>query len=189
MAFPSFPSQKPIATTSTAQASTPTGPPLPLLLLRRLPRLMLRAPPCPRVGTASSAVSWPPRLPCVCPCLTTPIGTAGTRRSAGSWHRRPMVSPPTTAAVSRFRWRRRPHQDMSHVARVFFKCLRCFRDMLQVFRMDVAYVVIVVHVCCRRLFLMFHLFFDICCKCVYLDVHMFHIYVASVLSRCRGCLQ
>jgi hypothetical protein len=51
---------------------------------------------------------------------------------------------------------------------------------------DVAYVVIVVHVCCKLLFSMFHLFFsDICCKCVYLDVayvskHMF----ASVSDAC-----
>jgi hypothetical protein len=36
---------------------------------------------------------------------------------------------------------------------------------------DVAYVVIIVHVRCKRMSLMFHLFFsDVCCKCVYLDV-------------------
>jgi hypothetical protein len=46
-----------------------------------------------------------------------------------------------------------------------------------VFRMDVAkvdrniaYVAMVAHVCCKRLFPMFHLFSYICCKCVYLDV-------------------
>jgi hypothetical protein len=36
---------------------------------------------------------------------------------------------------------------------------------------DIAHVVMVVHVCCKLLFLMFYLFFsDICCKCVYLNV-------------------
>ena len=36
---------------------------------------------------------------------------------------------------------------------------------------DVAYVAMVVHVCCKLLFPMFHLFFSgLCCKCVYLDV-------------------
>jgi hypothetical protein len=58
-----------------------------------------------------------------------------------------------------------------HVARV---CFSCFRDMLQVFHMnvvkidrDVAHVAMVVHVCCKRPFQMFHL--------------LFHMYVASVL--------
>jgi hypothetical protein len=35
---------------------------------------------------------------------------------------------------------------------------------------DVVYIVMVVHVCCERLFLMFHLRLDVYCKCVYLDV-------------------
>jgi hypothetical protein len=59
----------------------------------------------------------------------------------------------------------------AHVARV---CFRCFRGMLQVFHMDVAkrdrdvaYVAMVVHVCCKRPFQMFHL--------------PFQTYVASVL--------
>ena len=64
------------------QAPTPTRPPLPLLLLYRPPRIMAQAPPRPRVGTASSGVSWPPRPPCVCSCScpTTPTGAAGVRR-------------------------------------------------------------------------------------------------------------
>jgi hypothetical protein len=50
---------------------------------------------------------------------------------------------------------------------------------------DVAYVVMVVHVCCKLLFSMFHLFFDICCKCVYLDVvyvftHMLQVFYLNV---------
>jgi hypothetical protein len=47
----------------------------------------------------------------------------------------------------------------THIASVCFKCFICFRDMLQVFHMDVAkldrdvaYVAMVVHVCCKRLF-------------------------------------
>jgi hypothetical protein len=36
---------------------------------------------------------------------------------------------------------------------------------------DVVHVAIVVHVCCKHLFQMFHLLFsDVCCKCAYLDV-------------------
>jgi hypothetical protein len=46
---------------------------------------------------------------------------------------------------------------------------------------DVAYVAIVVHVCCKHLFPMFHLFFsDVCCKCVYLDV----AYVSHIYCKC-----
>jgi hypothetical protein len=53
----------------------------------------------------------------------------------------------------------------------FFKyvvslCFNCFRCMFQVFHMDVAkvdydvaYVAVVAHICCKRLFSMFHLFF------------------------------
>jgi hypothetical protein len=40
-----------------------------------------------------------------------------------------------------------------------------------VFQMDVAYVTIIVHVCCKSLLPIFHLCFsDAWCKCVYLDV-------------------
>jgi hypothetical protein len=49
-----------------------------------------------------------------------------------------------------------------HVASVCFKCFRCLRGMLQVFQMDVAkvnrdvaYVAMVVNVCCKGLFSMF----------------------------------
>jgi hypothetical protein len=47
----------------------------------------------------------------------------------------------------------------AHVARVCFNYFRYFRDMLQVFHLDVAktdgdvaHVVMVVHVCCKRPF-------------------------------------
>ena len=46
---------------------------------------------------------------------------------------------------------------------------------------DVAYVAMVVHVCCKLLFLMFHLFFPhVRCKCVYLDV----AYVSYIYCKC-----
>jgi hypothetical protein len=83
-----------------------------------------------------------------------------------------------------------------HIARVSFKCFKCFRGMLQAFYTDVAkvdrdiaHVAIVIHVCCKLLLSMFHLFFsDVCCKCVYLDVayvftcmiQMFYLDVAYV---------
>jgi hypothetical protein len=63
----------------------------------------------------------------------------------------------------------------AHVASVYFKCFKCFKGILHVFRMDlvkvdldIAYIAMVVHVRCKRLFVMFHSFFQ--------------TYVASVLS-------
>jgi hypothetical protein len=60
--------------------------------------------------------------------------------------------------------------------------------MLQVFQMDiakldrgVAYVAMVVHVCCKGLFPVFHLcFWTYCCKYVYLDV----AYVSHICCKC-----
>jgi hypothetical protein len=53
-----------------------------------------------------------------------------------------------------------------HVANLCFKCFRCFIGMLQVFHMDiakvdqdVAYVAMVIHICCKLMFSMFYLFF------------------------------
>ena len=84
-----------------------------------------------------------------------------------------------------------------HAASAHFKCFRCFRGMLQAFDMDVAkvdrdvaYVAMVVQVCCKSLSPMFHVFFRRmlqacffgCCIC-------FLTYVASVLSGCCVCLQ
>jgi hypothetical protein len=124
---------KPTATTSTAQVPTPIGPPLPLFLLSRLPCLTMRTSLCPHMGTASSAVSWPPRPPHVCSRPTTPIGAASARRSAEPWCRSPPASPPAMTATPHYRRRRRPHRDRSHVASICFKCFRRFRGMLQCF--------------------------------------------------------
>jgi hypothetical protein len=38
------------------------------------------------------------------------------------------------------------------------KCFSCFRRMLQVFYLDVAYVLVAIHICCKPMFQMFHLF-------------------------------
>jgi hypothetical protein len=82
------------------------------------------------------------------------------------------------------------------VASVCFKCFSFFIGMLQVFHMDVekvdrdvAYVAIVVHVCCKLLFLMFHLFFHTHFASMFIwMLHMFYTYVASVLSGCCVCM-
>jgi hypothetical protein len=68
------------------------------------------------------------------------------------------------------------------VACVSEVCCKCFRDMLQasiqnvstvsVFYLDVAYVAVVIHICCKHLLKMFH---------------MFQTYVTSVLSECCIC--
>jgi hypothetical protein len=50
---------------------------------------------------------------------------------------------------------------------------------------DIAYVAMIVHVCCKRPFPMFHLFFQTNVASMFIwKFHMFHIYVASVLSGC-----
>jgi hypothetical protein len=56
-------------------------------------------------------------------------------------------------------------------------------------KVDISYVVIVIHVCCELLFSMFHLFSRRMLQvwlsrcCIY-----FHTYIASVLSGCYVCM-
>ena len=84
----------------------------------------------------------------------------------------------------------------AHVASVYFKCFICLRGMLQGFRMDitkvdrdVVYVAMVVHICCKRLFPMFYLFFQTYVESVLIwMLHMFYKYIASVLSGCCVCV-
>ena len=38
------------------------------------------------------------------------------------------------------------------------KCFGCFKHMLQVFYLDIAYVALAIHVCCKCLFQIFQLF-------------------------------
>ena len=59
--------------------------------------------------------------------------------------------------------------------------------------MDVAKVnqdvAVAAHICCKRLFPMFHLFFQTYVASVFMwMLHMFHTYVASVLSGCCVCV-
>jgi hypothetical protein len=49
---------------------------------------------------------------------------------------------------------------------------------------DVAHVVVVIHVRCKHLFQMVHMFFQMYVACVFLWLHMFHTYVAIVLCGC-----
>jgi hypothetical protein len=93
------------------------------------------------------------------------------------------LAPTPTAGLAGLR--------LPHVAST---CFKYFVGMFQVFYedvtkvdRDVAYIVRIVHVCCKCLFPMFHYFFrrilQLClCRC-------FHAYVASILlGRCI-CLQ
>jgi hypothetical protein len=45
-----------------------------------------------------------------------------------------------------------------YVASVYSKCLIYFRRMLQVFYLDVPYISVAIHICCKRLFKIFRLF-------------------------------
>jgi hypothetical protein len=55
---------------------------------------------------------------------------------------------------------------------------------------DVAYVAIVVHVCCKGLLPMFHLCFRTYVASVFIWIlHMFDTYVACILFGCCICLQ
>ena len=65
----------------------------------------------------------------------------------------------------------------AHVASVCFKCWLFQMDVAKVDR-DVSYVVIVVRVCCKLLFPMFHLFFRCMLRVLYLDItYVSHIYL------------
>jgi hypothetical protein len=47
---------------------------------------------------------------------------------------------------------------------------------------DVAHVAVAIYVCCKYLFQMFHMFFEMYIASVFLwMLHMFHTYVANVL--------
>jgi hypothetical protein len=134
-----------------------------------------------------------------CPALSPPPrGTtpahpvAGSHAVAHRWsHRRSMgprrlpagIPPPCHSTASSFASMSLHSSNQqvdatlkAHVTRVCFKCLRCFRGMLQVLYIDVAkvdrdiaHVLMAIHVCF---------------KCMLQMLHLFQTYVASVLSRC-----
>jgi hypothetical protein len=76
--------------------------------------------------------------------------------------------------------------------RMLQSSVSCVLNVLQVFYTDVAkvdwdvtHVVKVVNVCCKLLFSMFHLFFDVFCKCICLDVayvsaHMMQVFYLDI---------
>jgi hypothetical protein len=79
----------------------------------------------------------------------------------------------------------------AHVAGIYFKCFICFRGMLQVFHMDVskvyrdvAHVAMIVHVCCKRLFQMFHLFFQ---RNVASVSYEYFKSISGCCTCCNGC--
>jgi hypothetical protein len=84
------------------------------------------------------------------------------------------------------------------VASVCFKYFSCFKRMLQVFHLDVAYVAVTIHVCCKCVLQMFQLFhldvacfyldaayvavaIPVCCKCMFQMFHLFQMYVARFI--------
>jgi len=74
-----------------------------------------------------------------------------------------------------------------HVASVCFMCLRCLICILQVFHVDVTYVAIAIHVCCKYVIPNISAVSDVCCKCFIYILHMLHTYVASVSCGCCIC--
>jgi hypothetical protein len=108
---------------------------------------------------------------------------------------------PSVVVVLTRRWLRPRRLEMpgpdTPMLQACFKCFRCFICMFQVFHtdgakvdQDVAYVAMVVYICCKCLFLMLHLFFQTYVTNVFIwMLHMFHTYVTSVLSGCCICLQ
>jgi hypothetical protein len=45
----------------------------------------------------------------------------------------------------------------TYVANVCSKCFTCFRRMLQVFYLDVAYAAVVIYICCKHMFQLFRM--------------------------------
>jgi hypothetical protein len=84
---------------------------------------------------------------------------------------------------------------LPYVANICFKCLRRFRDIFQLFHMDVAksrsgdveYVASVSETCHKSLFKMFHLFQLYVAIILIWMLHMFHTYVTIVYSKCFIC--
>jgi hypothetical protein len=78
---------------------------------------------------------------------------------------------------------------VSSVSDVSKICCKCFVQMLQKYR-DVAYVAMVINICCKRLFPMFHLFFrrmlqvclSECCICFIHMLLVFYLHVAYVCN-------
>jgi NO-binding membrane sensor protein with MHYT domain len=76
--------------------------------------------------------------------------------------------------------------------------------MLQVFYLDITYVALAIHICCKCMFQRFQLFqsllqvfyldvtyvalaIHVCCKFMFQMIRLFQTYVVGVLSRCCIC--
>jgi hypothetical protein len=75
----------------------------------------------------------------------------------------------------------------TYVASVFYKSFSCFIWMLHVFHLDVAYVAVAIHVCCKSMFQIFHLLYtyvaSLCFKyftCFKRMLQVFYLDVAYV---------
>jgi hypothetical protein len=78
---------------------------------------------------------------------------------------------------------------VSSVSDVSEICFKCFHTDVTKVDQDIAYVAMVVHVYCKRMFPMFLLFSDVVASVFIWMLQMFHTYVASVLSGYYVCLQ
>jgi hypothetical protein len=70
-----------------------------------------------------------------------------------------------------------------YVVIVFSKCFGCFYLDVVCFYLDVAYVAVAIHLCCKYMFQIFHLFSDVCYK-YFMNV----AYVAVVIHICCKCM-
>jgi hypothetical protein len=176
------------------------------------PRCLHRAdePPHRRRGLANRRCHWlaeptqqqPPRhLDAACGQATRRGGASlgGPRAgAAGRYQDAPPPRPPASRnrpfsallCVERKKGKKRMVQAyISSVSDVLEVRCKFQMDVAKVDQ-DVACVAMVVHKCCKHLFPMFHLFFQMYVESMFIwMLHMFHKHVASVLSRCCVCLQ
>jgi hypothetical protein len=148
---------------------------------------------CPTAPTLAPAPHARPTAAAAAPALPpAPPGyadsTASSRRSAGPWRGSPPTLPPAIYGCGA------PMQMVEEAAPGCDACCKCIFQMFQMYVAkayhNVACVAIVVHVCCKRLSPMFHLFFQTYVAIMFIwMLHMFHTYVATVLSGYSVCLQ
>jgi hypothetical protein len=63
------------------------------------------------------------------------------------------------------------HWLYTYVVSVCFKCFICFKRILQVFYLDVAYVAMLIHIYCKRIIVKISSVLNVCCnKCFMLQV-------------------
>jgi hypothetical protein len=119
----------------------------------------------------------------------------GRERSMGSHLHAPFV---VSVAVDRWQLSAGPNFSVTpwHRAPYVFMHFRCiFHLVLTVFYLDVAYVALVVHVCCKYMFQMFHLFqtyvvcvLYVCFICCNGCTRMLQVYVLSFSNVCYNVL-